>query len=371
MTDGLVCTDIIKTYPGQEVPALGEPDGSGVSVSMGKGEFFALLGPSGCGKTTFLRILGGFLEPERGAVLIDGVDVTTAPPYRRPTNTVFQSYALFPHMRLGANVSFGLQMAGVRRGERAHRAAQALALVGLAGWEERRVSELSGGQQQRAALARALANRPSVLLLDEPLGALDLRLRRQMQEELVTLKAETSTTFVHVTHDQEEACAVADRIAVMNHGRIVQVDTPLALYRAPRTSFVAEFLDVGTVFRGDASSSAGIARLAAPELTLQAAAPEWATATTRLAMVLPHDKVSLKLAGAARQAPPTGVLGIVERVMFTGVGFNVFVRIRTGTEVRVAVSEAALDGIAPGAEVELIWSPDDVIVVEDDTSPGE
>jgi len=369
MTAGLVCTDIVKTYPGQQTPALGEPDGSGVSATMSKGEFFALLGPSGCGKTTLLRILGGFLEPERGTVLIDGVNVTGAPPYRRPTNTVFQSYALFPHMKLGANVAFGLQMAGIRRGERSRQVAQALSLVGLAGWEDRRVSELSGGQQQRAALARALINRPSVLLLDEPLGALDLRLRRQMQEELVTLKAETSTTFVHVTHDQEEACAVADRIAVMNHGRIVQVDTPLALYRAPRTSFVAEFLDVGTVFRGDVTCTAGVARLQAGDLTMQATAPEWATGAERLALVLPHDRISITLTGTARQTAAAGLSGTVERVMFTGTGFNVFVRVSSGIEVRAVVTDGALAGVAPGSAVELRWSPEDVIVVEDDTTP--
>lgn len=188
MTVGLECADLVKTYPGHDAPALGGVDVSGVSVAVEKGEFFALLGPSGCGKTTLLKLIGGFLEPDRGAILIDGTDVARTPPFRRPTNTVFQSYALFPHMRLGANVAFGLEMAGVRGSERTRRTGEALALVGLAGWEQRRVSELSGGQQQRAALARALVNRPSVLLLDEPLGALDLRLRRQMQEELVALK---------------------------------------------------------------------------------------------------------------------------------------------------------------------------------------
>ena len=366
MTAGLNCTDLVKTYPGQDTPALGGRDGSGVSVAMERGEFFALLGPSGCGKTTLLKIIGGFLQPERGSVLIDGTEVTSAPAYRRPTNTVFQSYALFPHMKLGANVAFGLQMAGIRGSERARRTGEALALVGLAGWEDRRVAELSGGQQQRAALARALVNRPSVLLLDEPLGALDLRLRRQMQEELVALKAETKTTFVHVTHDQEEACAVADRIAVMNRGSIVQIDTPTALYRAPRTSFVAEFIDVGTVFRGDVTWLGETACLRTADLEIRGPLPAWSTGAEPLALVLPHDRIALEPAGS-RTDSTAGTSGIVERIVFTGAAFNVFIRLVSGLEVRAAVPEGALSGIEPGAAVDLRWSRGDVIVVEDDS----
>ena len=362
MTVGLECTDIVKTYPGQEAPALGAADGSGVSLSVEKGEFFALLGPSGCGKTTLLKIIGGFLGVESGAVIIDGADVTDAPPYRRPTNTVFQSYALFPHMKLGANIAFGLQMAGVKGAERDRRTADALELVGLGGWQDRRVSELSGGQQQRAALARALVNRPSVLLLDEPLGALDLRLRRQMQEELVALKGETSTTFVHVTHDQEEACAVADRIAVMNRGRIVQIDSPISLYRAPRTSFVAQFIDVGTVFRGSVERDGGRAICRTSDLTIRGAIPDWMSGGEVLALVLPHDRLTV--------TPETGghgaARGVVERIVFTGAAYNVFIRLGSGSEVRAAVQEGSLAGISPGAAVSLHWSENDVIVVEDD-----
>jgi len=368
MTAGLDCVDIVKTYPGQEVAALGDPTGAGVSVTMEKGEFFALLGPSGCGKTTLLKIIGGFLSPERGSVVIDGADVTDAPSYRRPTNTVFQSYALFPHMRLGANVEFGLQMSGVRGTERRQRVAEALRLVGLAGWEGRKVSELSGGQQQRAALARALVNRPSVLLLDEPLGALDLRLRRQMQEELVTLKSETSTTFVHVTHDQEEACAIADRIAVMNRGRIVQVDAPIALYRAPRTSFVAEFIDVGTVFRGDVVRSWDVATLETRDVRVSGPIPATLTGVGRLALVLPHDRLRIAPA-AGGTSSGSSTMGVVERTVFAGSAFNVFVRLGSGLEIRASVPENAILGVGAGTEVELSWSPEDVIVVEDDSEP--
>ena len=222
----------------------------GVSFSVNRGELFALLGPSGCGKTTTLRIIGGFIEPTTGKVEIEGVDVTRHQPYERPTNTVFQSYALFPHMRVEGNVAYGLKMEGVPRAERARRVKEALELVGLSGMERRRISELSGGQQQRVALARALVKRPAVLLLDEPLGALDLKVRRQMQDELVRIKQSTGTTLIHVTHDQEEACAIADRIAVMKDGMIVQIDTPEALYRAPRNCYVAGFIDAGTIVRG-------------------------------------------------------------------------------------------------------------------------
>jgi ABC-type Fe3+/spermidine/putrescine transport system ATPase subunit len=179
--------DLRIRYPGQEAYALGSPS-TGVSFSVNRGELFALLGPSGCGKTTTLRIIGGFIEPTTGTVEIEGVDVTRRQPYERPTNTVFQSYALFPHLRVEGNVAYGLKMDGVPRAERGRRVEEALALVGLAGMERRRISELSGGQQQRVALARALVKRPAVLLLDEPLGALDLKVRRQMQDELVRIK---------------------------------------------------------------------------------------------------------------------------------------------------------------------------------------
>ena len=236
----LTCTDLRLRYPGQDLYAVGSAS-VGVSFSVNRGELFALLGPSGCGKTTTLRIIGGFIEPTTGKVEIEGVDVTRHQPYERPTNTVFQSYALFPHLRVEGNVAYGLKMEGVPRAEQERRVREALDLVGLSGMERRRIAELSGGQQQRVALARALVKRPAVLLLDEPLGALDLKVRRQMQDELVRIKQSTGTTLIHVTHDQEEACAIADRIAVMKDGMIVQVDTPEALYRAPRNCYVAEF----------------------------------------------------------------------------------------------------------------------------------
>jgi spermidine/putrescine transport system ATP-binding protein len=230
---------------------------AGVSLAVEAGEYAVLLGPSGSGKTTLLMILGGFLSPDEGKVLIGGKDVTALAPARRPTATVFQDYALFPHMSVGANVAFGLRMRGIGRPERRDRAERMLALVGLAGAGARRPHELSGGQRQRVALARSLAVEPAVLLLDEPLGALDLKLRRQMQEELKRIQREVGTTFIHVTHDQEEAMAVADRIVVMNAGRIEDEGAPERVYLRPRTRFAAEFMGQSVVIAGRIASRAG------------------------------------------------------------------------------------------------------------------
>ncbi|WP_445941979.1 ABC transporter ATP-binding protein [Pseudotabrizicola sp. L79] len=213
-----------------------------VSLSIAAGEFVVLLGPSGCGKTTLLNLIGGFAEPSSGRVLIGGRDMAGIGPRARPTTTVFQDYALFPHMTLGQNVGFGLKMRGVARAARQARAAEMLALVGLEGRSGVRPHELSGGQRQRVALARALAVEPDVLLLDEPLGALDLKLRRQMQDELKAIQRRVGTTFVHVTHDQEEAMAIADRIVVMNAGRIEDDGPPSRVYLRPRSLFSAGFM---------------------------------------------------------------------------------------------------------------------------------
>ncbi len=213
-----------------------------VDLAVERGEFLSLLGPSGCGKTTTLRLIAGFERPDEGAIRIDGRDVASLPPYRRDVNTVFQSYALFPHLTVADNVAYGLKQSGVPRRERRDRALELLELVRLPGLGGRKPRQLSGGQQQRVALARALAKRPKVLLLDEPLGALDLKLRKQMQVFLKRLHAELGTTFVYVTHDQEEALAMSDRVAVLNAGRIEQIGSPREIYDSPLTSFVADFI---------------------------------------------------------------------------------------------------------------------------------
>lgn len=213
-----------------------------VDLSIRQGEFFTLLGPSGCGKTTTLRMIGGFELPTRGEILIQGRDMTRVPPNQRPVNTVFQDYALFPHMNILQNVAFGPTVRRVSRTERETHAREVLQLVRLSGLEARMPSQLSGGQQQRVALARALINKPAVLLLDEPLGALDLKLRKTMQLELKHLQHQVGITFIYVTHDQEEALTMSDRIAVMNHGRVLQVGDPYSIYERPDTQFVADFI---------------------------------------------------------------------------------------------------------------------------------
>jgi spermidine/putrescine transport system ATP-binding protein len=223
----------------------------GIDVSIAAGKFFALLGASGCGKTTTLRMIGGFEKPTAGLIRLDGRDVSNDPPHRRNVNTVFQSYALFPHLDVCANVAFGLRRAGVDRSEARRRVHEILELTELSALGSRKPAELSGGQQQRVALARALVNKPAALLLDEPLGALDLRLRRQLQEEIKRIQRDVGITFVHVTHDQEEAMSMADEIAVMDNGRIVQVGTAQQLYEKPATQFVARFLGHCNLLAGE------------------------------------------------------------------------------------------------------------------------
>ncbi|MBF9059823.1 ATP-binding cassette domain-containing protein [Rhodobacterales bacterium HKCCSP123] len=218
-----------------------------LDLEIAEGEFFALLGPSGSGKTTSLRLVAGFERPTSGRVRLFGEDATGTPPYRRPVNTVFQDYALFPHLNVRDNVAFGLRVRGVGKAERHRAALAALEMVKLPGYAERKPSELSGGQRQRVALARALVNEPKVLLLDEPLGALDLKLREQMQEELKSLQRQLRITFVLVTHDQGEALSMADRVAVFNEGRVQQVGTPVEVYDSPATPFVADFVGSSNV----------------------------------------------------------------------------------------------------------------------------
>jgi putative spermidine/putrescine transport system ATP-binding protein len=223
----------------------------GIDLEIAPGEFFTMLGPSGSGKTTTLRMIAGFEDPSAGTIELAGEDVSGVPPYDRAVNTVFQDYALFPHMSVGDNVAYGLKVAGVDRGERGRQRDEALEMVRLPGYAERRPAELSGGQRQRVALARAIVNRPKVLLLDEPLGALDLKLREQMQVELKTIQGEVGITFVYITHDQDEALTMSDRIAVFNEGRIEQVSPPRELYERPVNEFVAGFVGVSNVIERD------------------------------------------------------------------------------------------------------------------------
>jgi putative spermidine/putrescine transport system ATP-binding protein len=224
---------------------------AGIDLEIEPGEFFTMLGPSGSGKTTTLRMIAGFEDPSGGTVELAGEDVSGVPPYDRAVNTVFQDYALFPHMSVGENVAYGLRIAGIGKAERAERRDEALEMVRLPGYGERRPAELSGGQRQRVALARAIVNRPKVLLLDEPLGALDLKLREQMQVELKSIQGEVGITFVYVTHDQDEALTMSDRIAVFNEGRIEQVSPPVELYERPASEFVAGFVGASNLLERD------------------------------------------------------------------------------------------------------------------------
>jgi putative spermidine/putrescine transport system ATP-binding protein len=238
------CASIRKTYG--DVVAVEHVD-----LEVLRGEFFTLLGPSGSGKTTTLRLIAGFERPDAGRIELRGVDVASKPPYERPVNTVFQDYALFPHMSVGDNVAYGLRVRGVGRGERRRRADEALEMVRLGGYGKRRPAQLSGGQRQRVALARAIVNHPEVLLLDEPLGALDLKLRQEMQIELKRIQGEVGITFIYVTHDQEEALTMSDRIAVFNGGRIEQIGSPSEVYERPQTEFVAGFVGVSNLLERD------------------------------------------------------------------------------------------------------------------------
>lgn len=306
------------TVPAVEFRKIGMSFGEKLAVAdidltIGKGEFVVLLGPSGGGKTTLLNILGGFLTPTAGEVLIDGKDVTGTPPAKRPTTTVFQDYALFPHMSVGGNVGFGLKMRKVAKAEQSRRVTAALEMVGLAHLADRRIHELSGGQRQRIALARALAVEPTVLLLDEPLGALDMKLRRQMQEELKAIQRRVGTTFVHVTHDQEEAMAIADRIVVMNNGSIEDMGPPERIYLQPASRFTASFMGESNLIDGRAVSVDGGA-VDGSVVTVETALGSFAVTGTanpgdEITLVIRPEHLHLE-AGGNRQ--PIGVATVAE-----------------------------------------------------------
>ncbi|OJU93421.1 MAG: hypothetical protein BGO23_12215 [Solirubrobacterales bacterium 67-14] len=372
MTTTLNCQGLRKKYPGQEQYALG-PDEEGVSIQAERGELLALLGPSGCGKTTTLGIMGGFVEADQGRVEIEGRDVTGLKPYKRPTNTVFQGYALFPHMNVESNVGFGLKMDGISKKERQGRVDRVLSLVGLEGYNKRKVSELSGGQAQRAALARAMAKEPALLLLDEPLGALDLKLRRQMQEELVRLKERSGTTFVHVTHDQEEACAIADRVAVMEDGRIVQVDTPEELFRAPASRYVAEFINAGTVISGENARRGDMIEVRGPDIAVTGAASRASNGSSTFAAVLVPKMLDIRPADRAGEgeAGTDEVTATISHVVFNGSNHQVHATVSEETDLRIDLGQREYarfqeDGLEPGKPAIVSWHRSDVIMVADE-----
>jgi spermidine/putrescine transport system ATP-binding protein len=307
----------------------------GISLDVRPGEFFSLLGPSGCGKTTTLRLIGGFERPTSGRILLDGHDMAQTPPHRRSVNTVFQSYALFPHLSVGDNVAFGLRFHSVSRDETRQRVAAILSLVHLRGYEERRPHQLSGGQQQRVALARALILNPAVLLLDEPLGALDAKLRKALQIELKALQEEVGVTFLYVTHDQEEALTMSDRIAVMSEGRIEQIGPPNRVYEEPQTTYVADFLGISNLMNATAlgRSAAGNCRLRLGEFEIEAARGHVAARGEVKALIRP-ERVRIE---ARDSIGGNRVPAMIERVVYVGPVIQLLVRLAPGHTIQAMV----------------------------------
>ncbi|MCI0347689.1 MAG: ABC transporter ATP-binding protein [Chloroflexi bacterium] len=348
---------------------------AGIDLEVLDGEFFSLLGPSGCGKTTTLRMIGGFEAPTSGLIELQGQDVTWLPPYRRNVNTVFQNYALFPHLTIFENVAFGLRRRGVPEAEVKQRVRDMLELVELPGFEKRKPGQISGGQAQRVALARALVNRPAVLLLDEPLGALDLKLRRQMQVELKRIQQEVGITFIYVTHDQEEAMTMSDRIAVMNHGRYEQLGDPEELYERPATRFVAGFLGVSNLLAAQRDGvENGYAVLRFPDDTA-VRVPRAAVDGKDAVMVgVRPEKLRLHAAGADVPAGLNSMAGTVRDASYLGVSTSYIVESPHGA--RLVVYEQNVERTSagslhrPGDEVSISWSPDHTFAVAGDPAPG-
>ena len=333
-----------------------------LDLTVPEGAFFALLGPSGCGKTTTLRMVAGLETPSSGTIHLAGHDITDLKPYRRPVNTVFQSYALFPHLTIFENVAFGLRRKGTK--DVARQVGEMLELVELGDFAARRPAQLSGGQQQRVALARALINRPKVLLLDEPLGALDLKLRRQMQIEIKRIQSEVNVTFIHVTHDQEEAMTMADTIAVMNGGVIEQMGAPTELYELPRTTFVANFLGQSNLLAGRVASADDVAVVVELHGNRVIAPTNRAVRTTGEVWVgIRPEKVQLAApatgnGGGTADSAPGNVLtgGTVTDISFIGVSTQYLVRMPWGQELAVfEQNTGAHAGFKPGDAVDLQW----------------
>jgi spermidine/putrescine transport system ATP-binding protein len=347
-----------------------------ISLEVRDAEFFSLLGPSGCGKTTTLRMIGGFEQPTSGLIELQGQDVTWLPPFKRNVNTVFQNYALFPHLTIFENVAFGLRRKGVKDSEIKSRVTEMLQLVELPGYERRKPTQISGGQAQRVGLARALINRPAVLLLDEPLGALDLKLRKQMQVELKRIQQEVGITFIYVTHDQEEAMTMSDRIAVMNRGHYEQLGEPESLYERPMTRFVAGFLGVSNLLPARVAGRAGdyTSATLADDTAIRVPSA-LVNGSERIAIGVRPEKIRLSEIAAT---PPTGhnrLTGVVRDASYLGVSTQYQVESRGGT---LTVYEQNVERAtraelwSRGDEVQMTWSPDHSFVVPPDgVDPSE
>ena len=351
--------DLVKRFA--DVTAV-----AGINLAMPSGEFFSLLGPSGCGKTTTLRLIAGFERPDEGQILLDGEDMAQTPPHKRNVNTVFQNYALFPHLSVAENVGFGLRYQDVSKQDAKRKIGEALALVRLEGLERRRPSQLSGGQQQRVALARALILNPAVLLLDEPLGALDAKLRKALQIELKALQEEVGITFIYVTHDQEEALTMSDRLAVMSNGRIEQVGTSSEVYEEPTTAYVADFLGVSNLMeaRSDGADPDGNGKVRLGEFELTAGKGD-TDARGDVKLVVRPERVRLEPAGTAGE---NRVPGMVERVIYVGSIMQVIVHLAPGRTLQAWIQNQGEQLPYAQGEAVAVHLPVDALRVLIDTS---
>ncbi|WHA42710.1 ABC transporter ATP-binding protein [Agrobacterium larrymoorei] len=345
----VIIDNLVKTYPGAQKPSVDH-----VSFSLPRGEMLALLGPSGCGKTTILRMIAGLIDPTSGSITVDGRDVSSVPVYKRNMGMVFQAYALFPHMTVAQNISFGLEMRKIGRAEREERVNRALDLVKLTGLGDRKVAQLSGGQQQRAAIARSLVIEPKLLLLDEPLSNLDAKLRDEMRDEIREIQARTGVTAIFVTHDQDEALSMADRLAVMSAGRLEQIGTPREIFDRPQTEFVASFIGAGTFFEGKVVE-AGLAMVEDLQ-TLRFVGDVPVGSRVKL-MIRPH-----RLRVAEQSDSTNNFKGIVEHIVYRGQLLSLSVR-SGGKLLQADLPTHA--GALPqkGDEIALSVSPQDVTVV--------
>ncbi len=332
-----------------------------VSLAVEAGEFFALLGPSGCGKTTLLRLIAGFETPDDGRIVIDGADVTAVPPYARPVNMMFQSYALFPHLDVAGNIAFGLRQEGMDRRRRAARVEEMLALVQMTGLGRRRPHELSGGQRQRVALARALAKMPKLLLLDEPLAALDRKLREETRLELTGIQQRVGTTFLVVTHDQEEALGLASRVAVMNHGRLVQIGPPAAIYERPASRFIADFVGAVNLFEGTLVAGFNTLGLAIADAEAPAPLPQPLDLPAGSALALAVRPEKLRLS----RDRPTGfaLAATVVSLGYQGGRSTVHLATASGRALRADLPSAAALGFTRGAALWANWASQDAVVL--------
>ncbi len=338
-----------------------------VSLQIEGGEFFSLLGPSGCGKTTTLRVIGGFVYPTTGEVSINGEIMAEMPPYRRPVNTVFQNYALFPHKTVAQNIAFGLQMKKIAKSEILDAVERSLDLIQLPGYGDRKPSELSGGERQRVALARALINEPTILLLDEPLSALDLKLRKQMQLELKALQRKVGITFVYVTHDQGEALALSDRLAVMNNGRILQVGTPSEIYDSPRNRFVADFIGISNFLEGMLISESEILLTTEPPLKIATAPNSAVPLNTPVTVAIRPERFDL------RTTPlpdiPNFLPGVIQDESYLGTTLQYTVQTDYPTPLIAHQQNTGTKDthrFKRGDTIYLQWTPENAIVLKND-----